>query len=579
MPNDSLKIALCQLNLTTGDFEGNFRKAKEAVLENEADIYVFPECQVTNHPSGDLFLCPDYVSEAMLKVKDYVKLSGDTGKTLVFGCPMAWDGRRPESTVVVADAGSVRFTSRKSHLSAGGCDDARWFVRERQAVEAFFLEVSGGRHLNIGYCVGDDYTFPDVVRALAKYGADIVISLSSSPYCAGADEKRRAALRQRVGENGVPVVFVNQVGGNDELVWDGRSMALDPDGNVFESLPWAETVDVVTMERRDGRWKVAACKAAQSPPSDTELYVAASTGLRDYLAKTGFKTAVVGLSGGADSALVALMAADVLGAANVHFVMMPTDFTSGASNSLALDLASSLGSSSCFVSVQPLFDAYREALAAACGVTEPNVAEENLQAQIRGDLLSWYSNKFGAMILSTGNKSEVAMGYATLYGDMRGGFNPLKDIYKTEVFQLLEMRLASALGTRGDFDDFFSSALGRAPAALRNTRDYDGPAALRAIIDRPPSAELAEGQLDSDSLPDYPVLDAVLQAMLEGGSNPGNENVARMTGQPLETVEGIRRRIRAMEYKRFQACPGPKLHPMSFTTRDWRYPMASKYRK
>lgn len=574
MAVSTLKIALCQLNLTTGDFDGNFHKAKAAVLGNEADIYVFPECQVTNYPSDDLFLHRPYVAEAMRKLDDYTKLSQETGKTLVFGCPFVPNSGTPYNAVMLAVNGKVRMARAKRNLLA----DGRWFACEGQSVEALYWK-GDGFGLNLGFCVGNDVNVRLATWAIAKYGADIILSVNSSPYTAGAAARRRDQIQSRVEESGVPLVYVNQVGGNDELVWDGASAAIDPHGNYYEAASWKEGVEVVTFEKTDGRWKLATVKDPVERQQDAELYVAACMGLRDYMGKAGFGKAVLGLSGGADSALVALMAADVLGPENVHFVMMPTDYTSGASNSLAMDLASGLRSSSCFVAVQPLFDAYRQALSAAYGDTEANVAEENLQAQIRGDLLSWHSNKFGAMILSTGNKSEVAMGYATLYGDMRGGFNPLKDLYKTEVFQLLEMRLDSALGTRPDFDAFFADAIGRSPAVLRKTSEHDGPAALRAIIDRPPSAELAEGQLDSDSLPDYPVLDKVLRAMIENPDSLSNDQVAEQTGEPLGLVEGIRRRMRVMEYKRFQACPGPKLHAKSFTAKDWRFPMTSVYRE
>lgn len=578
MPERTLKIALCQLNLTTGDFEGNFRKAEKAVWENEADIYVFPECQVANYPSDDLYLHRAYVADAMSKVDDYVRLSAETGKTLVFGCPVPGLTGNPYNAVVLAENGRMRIAGRKSHLpNYGVFDDERWFAREWEVVESLYWQGEGFG-LNLGFCVCEDIWFSDVTRALAKYGADILVSINSSPYSIAKAPFRRNIFRQRVHETGVPLVYVNQVGGNDELVWDGASAVLDPDGSFYEAHPWAETVDVVVLERRGGRWRLATTKEPVAQPFDAERYVAACIGLRDYMAKTGFRRAVLGLSGGADSALVGLMAADALGPENVHFVMMPTDFTSGASNELAMDLAAGLGSDSCFVAVQPLFNAYQEAMSAAYGVTAPNVAEENLQAQIRGDLLSWHSNKFGAMILSTGNKSEIAMGYATLYGDMRGGFNPLKDLYKTEAFELLEMRLGYALGTRDDFGELFGRSLGRAPAALRKRIDHDGPKALRAIIDRPPSAELAEGQLDSDSLPDYAVLDKILWAMIDHKESLDNGQVAEETGQPLALVEEVRRRMRVMEYKRFQSCPGPKIHRKSFTKKDWRLPMASAYR-
>lgn len=588
MSNPTLKIALCQLNLTTGDFEGNFRKAEKAVSENDADLYVFPESQVSNAPSADLYLDVPYLLEIDRWTKRYQELAVSSGKTIVFGAAVyrfrGEDGvTRPTNCLVAAcPDGSTYFSEKVATRSKDGGDQSRWFEAGEWPSEGLRLPVGDGEEVNVGLFFLDDVFLHGAIPALENVAPEIMIVADAAPYaCDGWRDRDRTLMRIVVsaGHQKVPVVFANRVGGNDEAVWNGRSIAMDWDGTVHESVAWAESVEVVTYEKRRGEWVLPRQPEAEKVASDIERYVAVCIGLRDYMAKTGFGKAVLGLSGGADSALVALMASDVLGAENVHFIMMPTNYTSGASNELAMDLAAGLGADSRFVAVQPLFDAYRTALAAAYGDTVPNVAEENLQAQIRGDLLSWHSNKFGAMILSTGNKSEAAMGYATLYGDMRGGYNPLKDLYKTEVFELLEMRLAYALGNRDDFGGFFERSTGRKPARLRKVREHDGPAALRAIIDRPPSAELAEGQLDSDSLPDYPVLDKILHAMIENDDGLTNEEVAKLTRESVELVEQVRKRLRIMEYKRFQSCPGPKIQVRSLTGRDWQYPMASAWRE
>lgn len=579
MTVESIKIALCQLNLTTGDFEGNFEKARKAVLENDADVYVFPECQVTNYPSDDFYLYFGYRLQAERATNLYGELSAFEGKTLILGGPFGEASiRKGRNAAMVFKDGKPVFVAAKSHLpNYDVFDDVRWFEPADRNDELYDLTTASGVSVKLGLCICEDIWFDDVTKGLAEAGAEILISLNSSPYSIAKEPFRRNIFRERVASAGVPLVYVNQVGGNDELLWDGASAALDAEGSFYEAHPWAETVDVVTFIRNaDGSWKLATTREPTKQPFDAERYVAACMGLRDYMRKTGFSKAVVGLSGGADSALVGLMAADVLGEENVDFVLMPSVYTSGESNSFAYDLARGMGTGAKAVTVpiQPMVDAFAGSFRSAFGQTAPNVAEENLQAQIRGDVLSWYSNKFGNMILSTGNKSELAMGYSTLYGDMRGGFNPLKDLYKTEVFELLEMRHAHAVSSQSEFRKLFSAAFGHDPVIL------DGTAAdaLRKTIDRPPSAELAEGQLDSDSLPDYAVLDKILWAMIDHKESLDNERVAEDTGQPLELVEEVRRRLRVMEYKRFQACPGPKIHRKSFTRKDWRFPLATPFR-
>lgn len=573
----SIKIALCQLNLTTGDFEGNYRKAEKAVRENEADIYVFPECQASNYPSDDLFLHEAYLKDSEAAALRYKGLSATTGKTLVFGAAAGMtDGKTENSVAVARDGQPVRYYA-KTHLpNYGVFDDVRWFSPGSGNDDPYLHQTRDGG-IKIGFCVCEDIWFDDVTGALAKNGAEILVSINSSPYSIAKAAFRRNIFMERVTETRIPLIYVNQVGGNDELLWDGCSAVMDPDGNFHEAQPWAETVDVVTLSKGEKGWRLVNGKAPVVQAFDAERYVAACTGLRDYVGKTGFSKVVLGLSGGADSALVGLMAADVFGERNVDFIMMPTDYTSGDSNDFARDLAAGLGAGAKAVTVpvQLIFDVFAASFESAFGETAANVAEENLQAQLRGDILSWFSNKFGSMILSTGNKSELAMGYATLYGDMRGGFNPLKDLYKTEVFELLELRHSHATKGRESFRSLFRAAFGHDPVPL----DGKAAQALRGTIDRPPSAELAEGQLDSDSLPDYAVLDKILWEMIDHRESRDNEQVALATGQPLELVEEIRRRLRAMEYKRFQACPGPKIHRKSFTKKDWRFPMASTYRK
>ncbi|WP_315921092.1 NAD(+) synthase [Mesorhizobium sp. SP-1A] len=411
-----------------------------------------------------------------------------------------------------------------------------------------------------------------------------MISINSSPYSIAKAAYRRKVFEDRVMESHIPLIYVNQVGGNDELVWDGASAALDGQGNYHEMEPWKEGVAIIELSKDKNGWHIVNPKAPMEQAFDIERYTAACIGLRDYVHKNGFKKVVLGLSGGADSALVGLMAADVFGVDNVDFITMPTRFTSDDSNDFAKLLGHGMGSGARVhtMPVQAMYDTFLTGFTEAFGSQKTNVAEENLQAQLRGDILSFFSNKFGSMILSTGNKSEIAMGYATLYGDMRGGFNPLKDLYKTEVFELLEFRhrigsnalRGSETLTDIDAQEIFKGAFGHKLVAL----DKNAVEALRKTIDRPPSAELAEGQKDSDSLPDYAVLDKILWNMIDHKESLTDDQIATETSYPLDLVKTVRSRVRFMEYKRFQACPGPKIHRKAFIGLDWRHPMSSKFR-
>lgn len=592
-----IEIALCQLNPTTGDFKGNFKRASDWIKKTEADIYVFPECYVSNYPAGDLFLHSAFVNEAYSSLSNYVSLVAGTDKIIVIGCPKPMAGsNKPENAVfVISHDGVQHVTSKKYLANQDGLECQRWFVGRDDSPVVLYHFKKSGMMVKLGFAVGKDIWFTDVTGQNAEAGADINISLSSTHYTFANSALRHAVLKVR--ETEIPLVYVNQVGGNDELIWDGGSCVIDTNERVFGSDRWVETVDVVTFLRDDGNWRLADTRSPDAVPTADEKYVAVCLALRDYVAKTGFNKVVLGLSGGADSALVALMAADVFGAENVDCLLMPTKFTSGMSNSLAADLAEGLGDGvkAFTIPVQPVFDVYAKLFAEQIAVTSPSVAEENLQAQMRGDMLSWYSNKFGHMILSTGNKSEIAMGYSTLYGDMRGGFNPLKDIYKTEVFELMKMRLFEGalqanmtMEFEGIFGNLLSSIGKRASTLAAEFEKVFGKPlvpmsqkALRAfadILNRPPSAELAEDQFDSDSLPDYDVLDSILWSMIDKEEILSNEQVAKITDQPIEIVEFVRRRLREMEYKRFQSCPGPSIHRRSFARVEWRYPMASLYR-
>jgi len=584
-----LKIALCQLNPTIGAFEDNLAKAAAAIQGNDADIYVFPECYVSNYPSGDLFLDRTFVSRAEEYLNEYQKLVADNDKTIIIGAPrFATDpNKKAFNSAFLIDRHGISLAADKRHLpNYGVFDDERWFTTSDKASNTVdYHDADGNLVAHICICICEDIWFSDVIKEAAdRDNADFVISINSSPYSIAKAAFRRKVFEERVMESRIPLIYVNQVGGNDELVWDGCSAALDGEGNYHEMEPWKEGVSIIELSKDKNGWQIVNAKAPAEQAFDIERYTAACMGLRDYVHKNGFQRVVLGLSGGADSALVGLMAADVFGVDYVDFITMPTRFTSDDSNDFAEMLGYGMGTGARVhtMPVQTVFDTFLAGFNQSFGVQKPNVAEENLQAQLRGDILSFFSNKFGSMILSTGNKSEIAMGYATLYGDMRGGFNPLKDLYKTEVFELLELRhriafnILNATISKEDTSAqrIFRDAFGHDLVSL----DKGAVEALRKTIDRPPSAELAEGQKDSDSLPDYAVLDKILWNMIDHKESLTDDQIVAETGYPLDLVESVRKRVRFMEYKRFQACPGPKLHRKAFIGLDWRHPMSSKFR-
>jgi NAD+ synthetase len=348
-------------------------------------------------------------------------------------------------------------------------------------------------------------------------------------------------------------------------------------GRIYEMAPFREGVEIVEFSRDlDGSLKLVDTKNPATPYNQAEMYIAACMGLRDWYYKSGvWKSVVLGLSGGKDSCMVALMVSDVLGEDLLRAITMPSQYTADISNTYAFRLAAGLGQGvrTHTLPIGGVFDRFLAELDAVFGEEAPGLANENLQPQIRGDYLSFYSNRYRAMIASTGNKSEVAMGYATLYGDMRGAFNPIGDLYATEVISLLKMRHRYAVEGDPAFEDRFLEAFGRKPATLTE----DAALALYETLNRAPSAELRPDQKDTDSLPDYPILDDILKAMVDNRESWTNERIARETGHPLETVAFVRAKLRQNEFKRDQSCPKPKVHMKSFSKLDWRYPLVNKF--
>lgn len=589
MSASDVSIAMCQLNLTTGDFEGNYALARDAIINNKADIYIFQECMVSNYAADDMLLDEGFIRAAAAAVDRMILLSKEFDTTLIFGAP--YEGRRRSNRTanmaLIVDRGEIVWRHEKlKRPNYHVFDDVRYFEKGR-GLQSFepYKWVRGDKVLRIGTAVCEDIWEDDGLISDQGKRADIIAVVNSSPFAIGKAKRRRDTVFEFGKRATVPVFYVNQVGGNDELVFDGGSCAADPYGGFYEMKQWKEGVDVVEIEKTENgqSWRL---KTLQPVPNFSlvelrsrnraEKYVAACMGLRDYFNKVGiWKSVVLGLSGGADSALVAMMAADVLGAEKVRAITMPSAYTSDLSNSLAFRLANGVGRgiTTYTLPIKDIFESYRTLFKESLGEIEEGLAHENLQAQIRGDHLSFYSNAFGAMILSTGNKSEIAMGYCTLYGDMRGAYNPIGDLYKTEVFKLIEFRASHHFEEDAIFSGMFFDAFGLKPQPLT----YDASLALSETGGRPPSAELREGQLDTDSLPDYWTLDPILQAMIDNKESWTNERIAQETKAPIELVGRVRKMLRRSEYKRWQSAPKAKIHMKSFTKKDWRYPMVNKF--
>jgi NAD+ synthase (glutamine-hydrolysing) len=577
---DLLRVALAQIDPTVGDIRGNVRKIAEgtsAAREQGAALVVFPELTISGYPPEDLLLKTSFLDDAGAALEELA--SQTRGIVALVGFPERADDVY-NSAAVLAD-GEVAAVYRKMYLpNYGVFDEQRYF---QAGSEAGIFELNG---VPIGVSICEDIWEPGppaMTEALA--GAQVIVNLSASPYRTGYGHARERMLVQRAVDNLTAVVFVNTVGGQDELVFDGHSLALDQDGRVLARCPQFEesltlcTIDpreVASARLRDTRHRVnvrrqrrasaiaeppvvhlASLEVAPGDPgtvggtvadlldADAELYAALRTGLRDYVEKNRFDHAVLALSGGIDSALVAMVAADALGPERVTCVSMPSPFSSEGTRADARAIAENLGTAFQEISIEEAMQAYDGMLAGPFADREPGIAEENVQARIRGNVVMALSNKFGWLVLTTGNKSELSVGYATLYGDMAGGFAVLKDVFKGTVYRLVRWRNEQA---------------GRelVPAS---------------VLDRPPSAELRHEQTDQDSLPPYDVLDAILAGYVEEDLD-AVELVRR--GLDRDVVERVIRMVDKAEYKRRQAPPGIKVSTKAFG-RDRRLPITNRY--
>ncbi|MEI7805803.1 MAG: NAD+ synthase [Hyphomicrobiales bacterium] len=550
-PSDRLSIAIAQLNPVVGDIAGNAERARRARAQaaaQGADLVVFPELFIAGYPPEDLVLKPAFQAACREAIEKLARESADGGPALLIGTPWLDDGKL-YNAVALIDGGRIAALRFKVDLpNYGVFDEKRVFAPGPLPGPVSF------RGVRLGVPICEDFWGTEVVECLAETGAEILIVPNGSPYWRQKGDVRLNIAVARVTEHNLAAIYVNQVGGQDELVFDGVSFGLNADRSLaFQLAAFQETVVTTRWKREGACWRCEPVPLIADAEADHADYAACVLGLRDYVGKNGFKGVVLGLSGGIDSALCAAMAVDALGAARVRCIMLPYKFTSQESLDDAAACAKALGAQYDILPIAEAVKGLEAALAPAFAGKPRDVTEENLQARARGTILMGISNKFGLMVVTTGNKSEMSVGYATLYGDMNGGFNPVKDLYKTEVFRLA--RLRNSWKPEG--------ALGPAGIVIPEN-----------IIVRPPTAELRENQKDEDSLPPYSVLDPILERLVER-----EEPVAAIVaaGFDLETVMRVERMLHLAEYKRRQAAPGVKVTLKNFG-RDRRYPITNRFR-
>ena len=540
----SLKIACAQLNQRVGDMAGNAERIITAAARaagEGAQVLLTPELSLCGYLPGDNLFRPAFQQQVDAAVETIRQASAQQpGLHWVVGYPVLREGRRHSAAGVFHQGRQVAAYLKAELPDYGVFDETRYFQPQ---ADATVFTVAGVR---CALLICEDTWLPAAPARARSAGAELVLSLNASPFQSAKGDLRADTLRTNVCAQGMAVVACNLVGGQDELVFDGQSLALDAQGRLAARAPsFVEDLLLVTVERgADGALALAGSMAAALERLP-EIYQALVLGIRDYIGKNGFGGVVLGLSGGIDSALTLALAVDALGADRVRTVMMPSPYTADISLADAKDMAARLGVKHEVLPIAPCFDAFRGTLASTFAGLPEDLTEENIQARIRGTLLMAISNKTGWLVLTTGNKSELAVGYSTLYGDMAGGFAPLKDVLKTVVYQ------------------------------LSNWRNAQSPVIPERIITRPPSAELRPDQTDQDSLPPYDVLDRIIQGYMEE-DRPAASLVAE--GLPADAVAQVVRLLRLAEYKRQQGPVGPRVTARAFG-RDWRYPITSAFRE
>jgi NAD+ synthase len=547
---DQLTIAMAQINQRVGDLSGNAAAmlAWRAKAPG-ADLIVFPEQQLIGYPAEDLVLKPVFAAKAAAQLAELALATADGGPAMLVGSIFADNGALYNG-IALLDGGRIAAVRYKHELPNYGTFDEKRIFTPGPLPEP--VEFKG---VKLGLPICEDGWLRPVSTHLAKQGAEILISVNGSPYEIDKDDRRlEQVFAARVAETGLPLLFLNRVGGQDELVFDGSSFILNADGIAAHRLPdWTEELRVTHWARKGAGWICEAGELAVWEDHPADIYSAMVTGLRDYVDTNRFPGVVLGLSGGIDSAICAAIAADALGPDRVWCVMLPSRYTSQSSLDDAEQCARMIGCRLDTIAISPAVDAFDVMLSDSFADAQVDITEENVQSRIRGVTLMALSNKFGHMLMTTGNKSEMSVGYATIYGDMAGGYNPIKDAYKMTVFAISKWR------------NSHKPRIGLGP---------DGPVMPESIITKPPSAELRPDQKDSDSLPEYPVLDKMLHALVEEDLSV-DEVVAR--GFDRADVTRIERLLYVAEYKRRQAPPGVKLGTRNFG-RDRRYPITNAFR-
>ena len=556
----TFKLCVAQLDFVVGDLAGNSKKIIDLARSVYADgvrLVLTPELSICGYAAEDLFLRPAFIAACDDAVKTVAReLAGLKNLTVVLGHPSGGDSRTRSVAVPTRhNAASVLCEGRvvaryaKRELPNYQVFDERRYFTPGQDVCVFEAGEPGSR-IKVGLLICEDAWFEEPARLTKAAGAELLAVINASPFHIGKGNEREQMMRERVLDCGLPLVYAHLVGGQDEVVFEGRSFALDADGSVVGRAESFVEASLVVEARREGHALHLAAEVAAERTPQADLWHALVLGVRDYIGKNGFPGVLLGLSGGIDSALVLAVAVDALGKDRVRTVMMPSPYTADISWIDAREMAQGLGVRYDEISIVPEFEAFKQSLASQFKGLAEDTTEENIQARIRGTLLMALSNKFGSIVLTTGNKSEMATGYCTLYGDMAGGFAVIKDLAKTTVFELARWRNAN---------DPYGS--GSQPIPQR-------------IITRPPSAELRPDQTDQDSLPPYEVLDAILERYMENDQSIDDIVAA---GFALADVEKVTRLIKINEYKRRQAPVGIRVTHRSFG-KDWRYPITNKFR-
>ncbi len=548
--SDKFRITLAQLNATVGDLRGNADKARAAWAEAKAagaDMVAFPEMFIAGYQLQDLVRKSAFAVDVQRVLEE---LAADCSDGPAIGIGGPWPGPdKPFNAYFILQDGKITAEVLKQHLPNYNVFDEKRYYHAGTPQGPVSI---GGVRIGIPIC--EDCWFEDVSETLAETGAEFLFVPNGSPYHRNKIGIRQAVTVSRVVETGLPLIFLNLVGGQDDQLFDGASFALNPGGSLaLQMQSFEEELRHVDLIRGPDGWKVEDAEKAVLPDEWESDYRAMVMSVQDYFGKTGFKKAVLGLSGGIDSAIVATIAADALGPENVRCVMLPSEYTSTTSLEDAEAVATQLGCRLDTVSIGGPRSAVTDALNDLFAGTSPDVAEENIQSRLRGVILMALSNKFGEMLLTTGNKSEVAVGYATIYGDMAGGYNPIKDMYKTRVFETCRWRNAN-----------------HRPWMLAPA----GEVIPTRVIDKPPTAELRHDQKDEDSLPPYEVLDVILEMLIDREASVAD--IVAM-GYERETVKKVEHLLYISEYKRFQSAPGARLTEKAFWL-DRRYPIANRWR-